>query len=134
MKFTLALIILITTNTVSFAKDSDPEIPFVLINTTVKDAKGKQVAKTMNGWAGGPLLWQSPGKTQYTMEQSQDTKMIKSSTITKIVKNTKKALCDAVENGEFKVWLKVDGGGKVLGIGVSGEGGIEVTVKCEKKS
>ncbi|WP_412470725.1 hypothetical protein [Halobacteriovorax sp. RT-2-4] len=88
MKFTLALIILITTNTVTFAKDSDPEIPFVLTNTTVKDSKGKQVAKTMNGWAGGPLLWQSPGNAQYTMEQSQDTKMVKSSTITKIVKNT----------------------------------------------
>jgi hypothetical protein len=129
MKLFLILIFGFSLNT--YAQKDDPLIPFVITKTVVKDSKGKYVNEAMNGWVvAGHHFYGQAGNIQYSLSQSQDTKYIKSSTISKIVSNVKRSLCSAIEKGEFKVWLKVDGSGKVLGIGVSAEGGIEVTVKC----
>ena len=53
--------------------------------------------------------------------------------IASIVKTIRKVTCDAIENGTFKVSIGVDASGKIMGIGIQGNTGFEITVNCEKK-
>jgi hypothetical protein len=55
----------------------------------------------------------------------------KSSEVATIVKDMRAALCDTLKKGdEFKFTMAWDASAKVWGIGVSGNSGIEVTIKC----
>lgn len=53
------------------------------------------------------------------------------SEISKILKSVRDEICNTIKDGEFKVWLKGEASGKILGVGASSESGIEVTVKCK---
>lgn len=113
----------------SFAKE-DPEIPFIVEKTYFVDSKGKEIAQGVLAW-GGSDIYQAKAPGVYTaVKKKSETKMVKASKITEIVKNIRTSLCNAVKKGEFKVWLKVDAEGKLFGVGVGTEGGIEVTVQC----
>jgi len=51
-----------------------------------------------------------------------------------VVKDMREQLCQALGKGdEFKFTMAWDASAKVWGIGVSGNSGIEVIIKCEKK-
>lgn len=50
--------------------------------------------------------------------------------VSALIKKTKDSICDVVEKGAFTVWVKAEASGKVLGIGASGESGIQVEVDC----
>lgn len=39
-------------------------------------------------------------------------------------------MCEVNQNGSFKLVLSVDAGGKVIGIGISAMGGLEVSITC----
>ncbi len=54
--------------------------------------------------------------------------------IAALVREMRDNLCTALKKGdEFKFTMAWDASAKVWGIGVSGNSGIEVTIKCEKK-
>lgn len=48
----------------------------------------------------------------------------------KIIKLFKTEMCDVNQNGSFKLVLSVDAGGKIIGIGISAMGGLEVNITC----
>ncbi|MEY3182499.1 MAG: hypothetical protein RLZ35_484 [Pseudomonadota bacterium] len=49
-----------------------------------------------------------------------------------LIRDAQKACCSAIPDGHFKVWIKLDASGKVLGIGADGESGVEVSFGCKK--
>ena len=49
-----------------------------------------------------------------------------------LIKTFKGDVCSVNHGGAFELTFKVDAGGKILGIGVSGEGGLKVTITCDK--
>lgn len=51
--------------------------------------------------------------------------------ITDLVTSIRNSICQGIRKGSIRVWLKFDANAKVLGIGSSSEGGIEVNISCE---
>lgn len=100
----------------SLAKDDKFEsIPFIISkpNPAYKDVI-----------AGKSEFMASP----FTMELS----WIHSEEIIKFLKNAQKTFCFSVPDGNFKIWMKLDAEGKVLGVGASGESGVEVSFSCKR--
>jgi hypothetical protein len=48
-----------------------------------------------------------------------------------LIRDAKKACCSAIPHGHFKIWIKMDASAKLLGIGTSGESGIEASFDCK---
>lgn len=55
---------------------------------------------------------------------------VEASKIGELVGTIRNEVCSGIKKGNFKVWLKFDANAKVLGIGTSSEGGIEVNIEC----
>ena len=53
--------------------------------------------------------------------------------IQNIIKKTKDTICKSAENSDVKIWLSVDAGAKISGIGIAGQSGIEIKFTCHKK-
>ncbi len=120
----VAAVLLILSGSGVYAKDA--KIPFIVKQQTVK----------MLGQGDSEFLYMMKDpKTGQTMAVMQSDKAVEvpAGEISKIVKDVKNEICNTIENGEFKLWLKGEASGKILGIGASSESGIEVTVKCEKE-
>ena len=66
-----------------------------------------------------------------TVTQSDKAVEVPASEISRVIKEVKSEICNTIKTGEFKIWLKGEASGKLLGIGASSESGIEVSVKCE---
>jgi hypothetical protein len=69
----------------------------------------------------------------YWVVSKEKVSEVKSEEIGKIIKSVKDEICKTISEGEFKVWIKGEASGKIIGIGASSESGIEVTVKCIPK-
>lgn len=108
----------------NFAFAKDAKVPFIVKQQTVK-ALGETDAEFLYA-----IKDPKTGRTMAVM-QSDKSVEVPASEIGQIIKDVKVEVCKTIENGEFKVWLKGEASGKVLGIGASSESGIEVTVKCE---
>jgi len=54
--------------------------------------------------------------------------------IRNLIRDAQKACCSAIPHGHFKIWIKMDASAKLLGIGTSGESGIEVSFDCKYKN
>lgn len=53
------------------------------------------------------------------------------SEITDLIKSLRANICKSAKKSNIRVWLSADASGKILGVGASGQGGIEVTFQCE---
>ena len=53
------------------------------------------------------------------------------SAIISVIKTFKNDVCPSNKGGSFEITLKIDSSMKILGIGLSGEGGLKATIKCE---
>ena len=100
------------------------------VQFTVKQQTVKAVGSTVTDFL--YMIKDKNGQTMAVM-QSDKTVSVPASEIGKTIRTVKNEICNTIENGEFKVWLKGEASGKILSIGASSESGIEVTVKCEKK-
>ena len=102
---------------------SDPEIPFLIYDYEIKTQQGT-------------LQHLEMGKAKNSMGMTAEisgTKLIKikSSKIKKLIKDLKDSLCNVIEFGEFKIWLKVDLSTNAVVLSVSAETGIEVLIRCK---
>ena len=130
----LILVLLISVRTLA-SNEKSSKIPFIYNKTYIINDKGKAISESDSEFS---LLLHSQKKLRdkHNCDKSytrQETESIDASILTELVQIIKNSLCAAIEDGEFKVWLKFDASGKVLGIGASSEGGIEATIKCSKK-
>jgi hypothetical protein len=123
---------------------AEPDIPFVKtytsrkwVPTIVGKASGNPHTATAQMQGSSEQSSRDlPGMFSEAKEEvKEETKVffVKPSKVREAVKSVKNAICDEVEDGSFKIWLKADADGKVLGVGASSEGGIEINVTCHKK-
>lgn len=119
----IGLIFALIVGSSAFARDT--KIPFIIRQQAVKAV----------GQTDGEFLYAiKDPRTGQTMAVMQSEKVVHvpANEIGQVIKDVKNQVCNTIEDGEFKIWLKGEASGKVLGIGTSAESGIEVTVKCEK--
>ena len=69
----------------------------------------------------------------YWLVSKEKVSEVKSEEIGKLLKSIKDEICNTIIEGEFKVWIKGEASGKIIGVGASSESGIEVKVKCSLK-
>lgn len=81
----------------------------------------------------GTRTTQTADSPPYWIVSKEKVSEVKSAEIGKIIKSVKDEICKTITEGEFKVWIKGEASGKIIGIGASSESGIEVTVKCTPK-
>ena len=102
-------------------------------NDTIKVIVPSNAEKT------GYYLWLQPEGTQKLGDKPQFFASAFQNKVSNIpikeIKDTiakvKGTVCEAVKPGTVKVWFSFDAEGKILGIGSSAQGGIEVTFECK---
>lgn len=109
--YIITFIIILISGSTSFAKKDISSIPFVIESSSVVSTHQQLMYKNNS------------------MVKNVDISKIK-----EVIGKIKKTLCNEIKEGEVKVWLSVEGSGKILGVGASATSGIEVTIKCLESS
>lgn len=108
----------------SYADTEKNMVPFVFDSVKILDAK--QAAKYIDPRGTVMMANKGDGALVNTTSSTQ----VEASKIGELVSSVRNEVCKGIKKGTFKVWLKFDANAKVLGIGTSSEGGIEVNVEC----
>jgi hypothetical protein len=110
------------------AEESAKTIPFVYESNTVVDTTVWEAGHAAQ-FSGDMRLMAQDGKSR-VVNKTTEVAPVEVSKIAELVTSVRKSICTGVKKGSFKVWLKFDANAKILGIGTSSEGGIEVNVTC----
>lgn len=123
----IALILSVILSNSAYAQSKTKTIPFVYETTSIADVSKVRAMADLPGEV--ILMGQPDGKTK-AVKRSTKHSDVEASKVADLVRDVKESVCEAIKKGSFKVWLKFDTDAKILGIGASSEGGVEVTVNC----
>lgn len=108
-------------------------IPFVYETTTlanagqaIEDFPGKVNMEYPTGMMNGNSTKNSPKVSKTTT----NTASVEVDKVSNLVSSIHDSICAEIKKGSIRVWLKFDANAKILGIGTSSEGGIEVMINC----
>lgn len=104
------ILLLFTQNLFCETKEKDHKIPFLNYQNS---------------------LCPSSNKTS-TQETYVAYTYISTNDIQNTISDIKNSICSSVGDADIKVWLSLDACGKVLGLGMSTQGGVEVTFHCKE--
>lgn len=108
----------------SYAKNENKMIPFIFNSSIVLNPQ--QASKYFEKNTAYTYAYQG----DKTIVNSTSSTNVEASKIGGLVSSVREEVCNGIKKGTFKVWLKFDANTKVLGIGTSSEGGIEVNIEC----
>lgn len=112
------------TSVYCYAETAKNTVPFVFESVKILDIRQ---ATKQNETSGSSIF---TTKGNQTLVNTTSSTQVEASKIGQVVRSVRDEVCKGIEKGSFKVWLKFDANAKVLGVGTSSEGGIEVNVIC----
>ncbi len=129
------LIFTLLLSNIAFANEKPKDtIPFLYEKTVLK-AVPTDVAYTSSDVVEYKLATPTQTKDKVLVSQKTTEKAdVQAKEVASLVSSIRTAICSELKDGSFKVWLKFDAEAKILGIGTSSEGGIEVNVTCKAKT
>lgn len=111
------------------AEGNTKKIPFVYESVTIVDVSNLGVGQKAQ-FPGEIEIMGQKGEKGKAAKKTTQSEEVEATKVAELVKSIRDSICDGIGKGNFRVWLKFDASKKILGIGTSAEGGVEVSVNC----
>lgn len=121
LKILVGILILMISfhSTADTRKQSEETIPFIIYKSELEPINSK------------PAFMKYQPNSMNTVT-AQTVKELPLNEVVDSIHTIRKTICSSAGNADVKVWFSIDANGKILGIGMAAQSGLEVTFHCNK--